>query len=164
MSANGGAGLGLVGNTIADLLGPVNDGFNWEIVRQKYDPNPAGTALSIHFTDESGENNVETVHLGIAEGPELVILNGIDEDWDRIGSIVTYQDFGLRILDPDDPMTPEKARYTHRGVDIHPGEGHSRERVWLVCREVLNVVLQTIVWQREEAAKDAPAAVEGGDD
>lgn len=143
-------GLGIVGQTIKDLLPTVNQGFNWEIIEERYDEEPVGTAMSLHFTDESGEDAVEEVMLGIAEGPEIVVLGGDAQGWDYIGAIVTYQDYGLRILDVDDPMTPDKARYQHGGVTIHPAEGESRERVWLVTSNVLDIMLESLIYEKQE--------------
>jgi hypothetical protein len=141
---------GIVEMTVRDLLPTVNAGFNWEMVTQRYDPDPVGTALTIYFTDESGKEKIEEIHLGIAEGPELVVLDGLDPRWDFIGSIVTKQDIGIRILDPDDDMDPDRARFHHGRVEIHPAEGEGRERVWLVCSQVLDVMLESIIWKRQQ--------------
>ncbi len=93
---------GIVTDTIKDLLPTVNAGFNWDIVRERYDRNPEGTAMSLHFTDDSGEEPVEEVLLGIADGPKLVVLDEYTEEWDYLGAIVMYQKHGIRILDPDE--------------------------------------------------------------
>jgi len=151
--------LGMVGETIRDLLPTVNRGFNWEIIEERYDENPVGTAMSIHFTEESGEEAVEEVYLGIGEGPQIAILPELEPGWDYIGAIVTYQDFGLRILDVNDPMTPDKARYQHAGVTIHPHEDESRERVWLVISNVLDIMLDSLIWEQQQA--EGGAEVEG---
>lgn len=143
-------GLGMVGRAIEDLLPVVNQGFNWNIIKERYDEDPVGTAMSLHLTDESGEDSIEDVFLGIATGPQIVMLSEISDDWDYIGAVVTYQDYGLRILDPDDEMTPDKARYQHAGVTIEPGEGKSRERTWLVVSNVLDILLETVVWQQKQ--------------
>lgn len=140
---------GIVTQTITDLLDTVNAGFNWNIIEERYDENPVGTAMSLHFTDESGEEAVEEVTLGIAEGPKIVVLGQLTDEWDYIGAIVTYQDFGLRMLDPDDPMTPDRARYQHAGVTIHPGEGKSRERTWLVVSNVLDIMLESVIYEAQ---------------
>lgn len=154
--------LGLVGQTIADLLDTVNAGFNWEIIEKRYDENPVGTAMSLHFTDESGSESIEDIYLGIAEGPQIVILPGVDDQWDYLGAIITYQDFGLRMLDPDDEMTPDRARYQHGGVTIEPGEGKSRERTWMVVSNVLDIMLESVIYENskqdaQEYVSDAPA-------
>lgn len=149
--------LGIVGQTIKDLLPLVNQGFNWSIIEERYDEAPVGTAMSVHLTDQSGEEAIEQVMLGIAEGPRIVILEQLQPKWDYIGAIVTYQDYGLRILDVDDPMTPDKARYQHGGVTMHPAEDESRERVWLVTSNVLNIMLETLVWQQQQAGDGAEA-------
>jgi hypothetical protein len=149
--------LGIVGQTMKDLLPRVNAGFNWSIIRERYDESPVGTAMSVHLTDESGEESIEQVMLGIVEGPRIVILDELTPEWEYIGAIVTYQDYGLRILDVDDPMTPDKARYQHGGVSIHPADGESRERVWLVTSNVLDIMLETLVWQQQQAADGVEA-------
>lgn len=141
---------GVVAQTVADLLDTVNEGFNWDVIYERYDSQPVGTSMSLHFTDEAGETVIEQVHLGIAEGPRLVVLDEIGDRWDHLGDIVTYQSFGLRILDPDDPMTAEKARYQHGGVSIHPAGGEIKERVWLVTSKVLDVMLETIIHRKEQ--------------
>lgn len=149
--------FGLVGQTINDLLPTVNRGFNWDIIENRYDENPVGTAMSLHFTDEGGEESVEDIYLGIAQGPQIVTLPGVDDQWEYIGAIVTYQDFGLRILDPDDDMTPDKARYQHGGVTIESPEGQSRERTWLVVSNVLDIMLDSLIYEQQQQAA-------GGDD
>lgn len=148
--------LGLVAQTIRDLLPAVNKGFNWEIIENRYDEDPVGTAMSLHFTDESGENAVEEVVLGIAEGPRIVFLNGLTDEWDYIGAIVTYQNYGIRMLDPDDAMTPKRARYQHGGITIHPSGNESRERVWLVVSNVLDIMLETVIYQQQNGAEADP--------
>lgn len=145
--------LGVVGETIRDLLPLVNEGFNWNIIKERYDEHPEGTAMSIHLTDGSGEDVVEEVVLGITEGPEIVVLDRLTPEWKYIGAIVTYQDYGFRILDVDDDMTPDKARYQHAGVSIHPADGESRERVWLVISNVLDIMLETLIYKRQMAAE-----------
>lgn len=149
---DGQSDIGIVGQTIKDLLPTVNAGFDWDIVRERYDENPVGTSMSLHFTGESGQEPVEEVYLGIAEGPEIVMLDGINDQWDYIGAIVTYQDYGLRMLDPDDPMTPDRARYQHGGVTIRPSQNESRERVWLVVSNVLEIMLESIIYEAQGRA------------
>jgi len=148
MSAQGDA-PGAVEQIVRDLLPEVNEGFNWDLVTERYDSDPVGTAMTIHFTDEEGSDAVESVHLGISEGPEIVMLDELDPRWDYIGAIVTKQGVGLRILRPNDPMTPERARWQYRQVAIHPAEGESRERVWMVCSKVLDVMLETVIWRQQ---------------
>lgn len=151
----GGTNIGVVGQTVADLLPTVNEGFNWDIIKNRYDESPVGTAMSLHFTDETGEQSVEDIYLGISDGPEIVVLEEMDDSWDYIGAIITYQDFGMRLLDPDDPMTPDRARYQHGGVTIQASEGHSRERTWMVISNVLNIMLESLVYNRENKADGA---------
>lgn len=136
---------GIVTDTIKDLLGTVNAGFNWDIVRERYDRNPEGTAMSLHFTDDSGEEPVEEVLLGISDGPELIVLDEYTEEWDYLGAIVMYQKHGIRILDPDDPMNADKARYQEGSVTIQPGEGKSRERTWMAVSKILDIMLESVV-------------------
>lgn len=155
--------LGVVGQTIQDLLPALNQGFNWDLIKRRYDDHPEGTAMSLHFTADDGEEPVEEVYLGIAEGPRIVILDQIDDRWDYIGAVVTYQDFGMRILDPEDPMDPDRARYQHRGVQIHPAEDESRERVWLVVSNVLEVMLETVIHQSKQQAGASPDSASGAD-
>lgn len=143
--------LGLVGTTVKDLLPTVNEGFNWDLLKRRYDSNPAGSAMSLHFTAEDGEESLEDVYLGIAEGPRLVVLPGVTEDWDYLGAIITYQDYGMRMLDPEDSMTPDRARYQHGGVTIQPAEEKSRERLWLVTSKVLDIMLESVVHNNEAA-------------
>jgi len=149
--------IGIVGQTIKDLLPTVNQGFNWDIITEQYDESPVGTAMSVHLTDETGEDAIEQVMLGIADGPRIVILEELTPEWDYIGAIVTYQDYGLRILDVDDPMTPDRARYQHGGVTIHPAEDESRERVWLVTSNVLDIMLESLVWRQQQQENGAEA-------
>jgi hypothetical protein len=149
--------LGLVGQTIKDLLPTVNEGFNWDIIENRYDEDPVGTAMSLHFTDGSGEEALEDIYLGIAQGPQIVILPGVDENWDYIGAVVTYQDFGMRILDPDDEMTPDRARYQHGGVTINSPEEKSRERTWMVISNVLDIMLESLIYNREAAEQGGGA-------
>lgn len=149
--------IGLVGETVRDLLPTVNTGFDWDVIKSRYDNSPEGKAMSLHFTDDSGNNNVEDVHLGIAEGPEVVVLDKLTDEWDYIGAIVTYQDFGLRMLNPDDPMTPNRARFQHGGVSIHEADGESRERVWMVTSNVLDIMLESVIHEAKQRAQ-------GGDD
>lgn len=151
--------IDIVGNAIQELLPTLNEGFNWDMVIEQYDEDPVGMAMGVFFTDQSGQEPVERVFLGVSEGPKIVMLDGLDERWEYIGSIVTYQNYGLRILDPDDDMTPDRARYQYGGVSIHPESGHSRERVWMVISNVLEVMLESIVYQQNQQA----AAREGGD-
>jgi hypothetical protein len=146
--------MGLVGQTIAGLLGTVNEGFDWDVIERRYDEDPVGTAMALHFTDEDGE---DAVLLGIADGPRIVMLDELTDEWEYIGAIVTYQRFGLRILDPIDDMTPDKARYQHRGVTIYPGEEESRERVWLVVSNVLDIMLETVIYKANQQAEEEPA-------
>lgn len=141
--------LGLVGQTISDLLPLVNEGFNWDIIENRYDEDPVGTAMSLHFTDETGQNSVEDVYLGIDSGPEIIILSELTDDWDYIGAVVTYQDFGTRILDPEDDMTPDRARYQHAGVTIRAPEEQSRERTWMVTSNVLDIMLESVIHDQQ---------------
>jgi hypothetical protein len=145
--------IGLVGQTIKDLLPTVNEGFNWEIVKRRYDSDPVGTAMSLYFTEELGKDPEEQVHLGIADGPEIVVLDAVDEEWDHIGSVVTYQDYGMKILDPDHPMDPTTARYQHAGVAIHPTGDESRERVWMVVSNVLEIILESVIHAQKTQAE-----------
>lgn len=142
--------LGLVGMTIRDLLPMVNEGFRWDLITEQYDEDPVGTAMSLHFTDEDGDDAIEEIFLGIAPGPKLVVLPAINEEWDYLGAIVTYQDFGMRMLDPDDDMTPDRARYQHGGITIRAAEGESRERVWMVTSNVLDTMLESLIYQRNQ--------------
>ena len=136
---------GIVTDTIKDLLPTVNAGFNWDIVRKRYDRNPEGTAMSLHFTDDSGDEPVEEVLLGIADDPKLVVLDQYTDDWDYLGAIVMYQKHGIRILDPDDPMNADAARYQHGSVTIRPGEDKSRERTWMAVSKILDIMLESVI-------------------
>lgn len=146
---------GVVGQTIKDLLPVLNEGFNWEIVTGRYDKDPTQTALTIEFTNEGGDKVVEHVTLGVMEGPEITILEEVPEHYKWMGAIVTYQDYGIRILDPNDDMTPDRARYTHRGVQIQPAEGESRERLWLVASSIMESMLESVVWKQQQAAQSS---------
>lgn len=157
---NGEPAIGIVGQTIEDLLPVVNGGFNWDIIEKRYDENPAGTAMSLHFTNEDGNEPIEEIYLGIAEGPRIALLDSLDGSWDYLGAVVTYQDYGLRILDPDDPMTPDRARYQHSGISIHPAQNKSKERTWMVISNVLDIMLESVIYQN----KQGEAAPTGGDD
>lgn len=149
--------IGLVGETVRDLLPTVNSGFDWEIIKKRYDSDPTGKAMSLHFTDKTGENNVEDVHLGIAEGPKIIVLDELTDDWHYLGAIVTYQDYGVRMLNPEDDMTPSRARFQHGGVSIHPAGDESRERVWMVTKNVLDIMLESVIYA-------ANSGNEGGDE
>lgn len=142
-----GNGIGIVGQTIKDLLPTVNEGFNWDVVKNRFDPDPIGKAMSLHFTEESGEQPIEEIYLGIAEGaggePELVVLDGVGDGWDYLGAVITYQDYGLNILDPNSDMDATIARYSHGGVRIEAGEGKSKEQVWMVVSKVLDIMLES---------------------
>jgi len=144
--------IGIVGETIKDLLPIVNSGFNWDIIERLYDDQPVGTAMSLHFTDESGEQSVEDIYLAIEEGPAIAVTPTITDSHDYIGAVIMYQDYGLRILDPDDPMTPDRARYHHRGVTIQAAEGKSRERTWMVISNVLDVMLESVIYRADSVA------------
>jgi hypothetical protein len=135
-----------VGSIVGGLLGEVNAGFNWDVVRERFDPDPVGKSITLHFLNEDGETLAEKVTLGVADGPELVLV-GDDGDprFENVGDVVTYQDYGLRVLDPDDNMTPEAARYQYNGVNIETAEGESRERVWLIASTILNIMLESII-------------------
>lgn len=146
---------GIVTQTIIDLLPTVNAGFNWDIITERYDSDPTGTAMSLHFTDDSGAEPVEEVTLGIKEGPEIAVIEELTDDWNYIGAIVTYQDYGLRILDPDDPMDPDRARYAHGGVTIHPAEDKSKERTWLVVSNVLDIMLESVIYEQQQDGQDS---------
>lgn len=148
--------IGIVGETVRDLLPTVNNGFDWDVIKKRYDSDPTGKAMSIHFTDESGDNSVEDIHLAITEGPEVVLLDELTDEWEYIGAIVTYQDFGVRMLNPEDDMTPTRARFQHGGVSIHPQDGESRERVWLVTKNILEIILESVIHQSN-------SGTEGGD-
>lgn len=143
--------LGIVGQTIKDLLGVVNSGFNWDIIEDRYDEDPENVAMSLHFTNEEGQEPVEEIYLAIDEGPSIVVLDTLNDSFDYLGAVVTYQDFGLRILDPDDDMTPDRARYQHSGITIHPAEGVSKERTWMVISNVLDIMLESVVYQQTQA-------------
>lgn len=140
----------IVGQTIQDLLPVVNAGFNWSLIERLYDDQPVGTAMSLHFTDETGEESVEDLYLAIEDGPSVAVVPNVTEAHDYIGAVVMYQDYGLRMLDPDDPMTPDRARYHHRGVTIQPAEGKSRERTWMVISNVLDVMLESVIYKQEK--------------
>lgn len=142
--------MGFVGETIKELLPAVNNGFDWDFIKDHYDEEPVGTAMSLHFTDEEGEETAEELYLGIAEGPQIIVLDQLTADWDYLGAIVTRQESGARILDPKDPMTPDRARYTHRDVAIQPSEAESRERVWMVVSNVLEAMLESLIYQNDE--------------
>lgn len=150
--------LGIVGQTIKDLLPIVNSGFNWDIIEKRYDENPVGLVMSLHFTTEQGDEPVEEIYLAITEGPEIEVLQQVDSSADYLGAVVTYQDFGLRILDPDDEMTPDRARYQHKGITIHPAEGVSKERTWMVISNVLDIMLESVLYQQGQS----DAAADGG--
>lgn len=145
--------LGVVGGAIAELLGTVNEGFDWDVVTERYDEDPTGMAMGLFFTNEEGDEPVEQVYVGVSSGPEIVLIEELDASWEYIGSVVTYQDYGLRILDPDDEMDPKRARYQYGGVDIHPESGHSRERVWMVTSNVLDAMLESIIWKQKSGEK-----------
>ena len=134
-----------VTDIIEGLLPQVNAGFNWELVKERFDPDPAGKALTMHFLQDDGETLAEAVTIGVTEGPELVLTTEDDERFTKVGDIVTYQDYGLRVLDPDDPMTPQKARYQYNGVNIESIEGESRERVWLIGSTILEIMLDSVI-------------------
>jgi hypothetical protein len=144
--------IDIVGQTIQDLLPVVNAGFNWDIIERLYDDQPVGTAMSLHFTDESGENSIEDLYLAIEEGPSVALVPTVTEEHDYIGAVIMYQDYGLRMLDPDDPMTPDRARYHHRGVTIQAAEGKSRERTWMVISNVLEVMLESVIYKQQQPA------------
>lgn len=141
---------GIVTQTIRDLLPVVNEGFDSAVLVERYDEDPAGTAMSVHFTDKSGENEVEVITLGVTDALELEVLPRLTDEWEYIGAIVMYQDHGLRILDPDSKMTPDRARYQYGGVTIRPSEGNSRERTWLVVSNVLDIILESVVYKRKQ--------------
>lgn len=142
--------IGIVGKTITDILPVVNEGFNWELVKERFDPDPVGKAMSLHFTEDDGKEPIEEIYLGIAQGeggePRLVVLDSLGPNWEYLGSVVTYQDYGLKILDPDNPMTADEARYAHGGVKIQAGEGQSREKTWMVVSKVLDIMLKSHVY------------------
>jgi hypothetical protein len=149
--------LGVVGETMKDLLPLVNQGFNWQIIKERYDESPVGTAMAVHLSTDHEDLPDEQVILGIAEGPRIVILERLQPKWEYIGAIGTYQEYGNRILDVNDPMTPDRARYQYDAVTIRPAEGESRERVWLVTSNVLDIMLESLVWQQEQAADGVEA-------
>lgn len=153
---------GIVAGAIADMLPTVNEGFNTDLLTERYDENPERTAMSVHFTDESGDDELEKVALGVNDDLELEMLERIPESYRYIGAVVTYQAYGLDILDPDHPMTPDRARYQHEGVKILPAEGESRERTWLVISNVLDIILASAIHKQEtDAEAGARAAREG---
>lgn len=147
--------IGIVGQTVKDILPMVNEGFNWEVVKNRFDPDPVGKAMSLHFTDEQGKEPVEKIHLGIAQGedgePELVFLENVGPEWGYLGVVTTYQDFGIKILDPNNPMDAERARYQHRGIKVSTPEGTSTERTWMVVSKVLDIMLESHVHKQAEA-------------
>lgn len=148
---------GIVTATIEDLLPTVNAGFNWDIIREKYDSHPEGTAMSLHFTNDQGSEPVEEIVLGIADGPKIEVLDKLTDEWDYLGGIVMFQESGLRILDPEDEMTPDRARYQYRDVTIHPANGKSKERTWLVVSNVLDIMLESLVYQNDGGDVDVEA-------
>jgi hypothetical protein len=141
---------GVVEQTIKDLLPVLNAGFDWERVKQFYDKHPEGTAITLQFKDKGGENTIEEITMVVNDGPEIAITDAVPEDYNWLGVIATYQDYGLKILDPEHPMGPDEARYTHRGVTIHPAEEESRERLWLVGSGVLESMLESVIWKQEQ--------------
>lgn len=147
----------LVTDTIRGLLPVINSGFDTTELTERYDANPERTAMSIHFTDADGERAIERIVLGLDDDLEVTILDGIPDGWRNIGAIVTYQDYGLRILDPDDDMTPQRARYQHAGVRIEPADGEHRERVWLVISSMLEVILESIIYKQQLDDDDVEA-------
>lgn len=140
--------MGMVERTIRDLLPTLNAGLNWEEILERYDANPSHTVMAIQFADKEGAEVKEQVLLGIKPGPEITVFDEVPEDYTFLGAIETYQDYGIRILDPDDDMTPATARYTMNGVTIRPVEGESKERLWLVGSNVLESMLQSIIWKQ----------------
>lgn len=144
-----------VTDIIEALLPKVNAGFNWDVVQDRFDPDPTGKSLTMHFLAEDGETLAEAITLGVHDknaddstsdiDPELIITTEDDDRFEKVGDIVTFQDYGLRVLDPDDPMTPQKARYQYNGVNIESIEGESRERVWLIGSTILEIMLDSII-------------------
>jgi hypothetical protein len=146
---------GVVEQTIKELLPTLNAGFEWERVKQFYDKHPEHTAITLQFKNKSGEKTVEEITLVVDDGPEIAITNTVPEEYKWLGVIATYQDYGLKILDPEHPMGPDEARYTHRGVTIHPAEDESRERLWLVGSGVLESMLESVIWKQEQEQEQA---------
>lgn len=159
--------IGLVGGMIQDLLPMVNRGFDWEIIKQRYDNSPEGTAMSLHLTDEQGQEPMEEIYLGLGEGPRIVILDELTDEWDYIGAVTMYQDAGAKILDPDNDLTPDMARYRDGEVRIDTPAEKSDERVWLVISNVLEIMLESFIHgdgDSESLAEAAGADTVGGDD
>jgi len=159
--------IGLVGGMVQDLLPMVNRGFDWDIIKQRYDNAPEGTAMSLHLTDEEGQEPMEEIYLGLADGPQIVILDRLTEEWDYIGAVTMYQDAGARILDPDNDLTPDMARYRDGEVRIDTPPEKSDERVWLVISNVLEIMLESFI--HGDGLSDVEADVAdtthaGGDD
>ena len=159
--------LGFVGTTIQDLLPRVNEGFNWGLIKERYDNHPEGTAMSLHLTGDRGQEPIEEIYMGLAEGPRIVILDQLTDDWDYIGAVTMYQDSGAAILNPDNELTPDMARYRDGTVDIATPEGKSSERVWMVVSNVLDIMLNSLIHNGgivdgEETGSEP--AKSGGDD
>lgn len=159
---------GPVTDMIVDLLPTVNEGFNWDVITERFDKDPVGTAMSLHFTTETGDEPEEELLLAITDGPEIEVVEEVTDAHDYIGALVMYQHIGLRILDADDRMDPVRARYQANAVTIHPGEGKSRERTWLVVSNVLQIILNTVIHTQDnssaQGARTSSARAEGGRD
>ena len=144
------------------MLPAANEGFNTDLLTERYDENPERTAMSVHFTDGPGGDELEKVALGVNDDLELEMLGTIPETYQYIGAVVTYQDYGMQILDPDHPMTPDRARYQHGGVKILPAEGESRERTWLVISNVMDIILESAIYQQNSADDTGARAAREG--
>lgn len=132
----------LVAQTVKGLLPRVNQRLDWEYIRRKFDPEPEGTALSFHFSDDSGEGYVEELTLAVNSEPRIVMLDEADDSWEYLGAIATFHETGLRCLNPDDELTVERAYYQHGDIDIHPVEGQSRGALWLIGKSIFEIVLE----------------------
>lgn len=152
MTASVRTDAGIVGEIIQNILPKVNEYLDWEYIREHYDEDPTGVAMAVSFVEsEDDDEPAETLLFGIAEGPEVILLNQLTPEWEYLGTVMTFQEYGVKIFTPDDEMTPHKARYQYGGVDIYPAEGHSRTRLWYVGSEVLTMVMNTLEYEANNA-------------
>lgn len=125
--------LGIVGSLVNELLPMVS--VDWDEIKARSDPQPEGKALSIVLLTNSGDP-IEEFTLAVDDKPSIVLVDSADEEWDRKGHLVAYQETALRILDPEDEMTPQRARYQYANIKVFPKNDSSRELIWIIAQKI----------------------------
>lgn len=133
-----GTSLGPVGSIIETLLPHVNRSIDKERFQDQQNK-----ALRFTLLDKSG-NPVERFPLAVEnDSISLTMVDHTNSELEWYGDVVLQQESGLKLLDPEDSMSPDRARYQYKQLTVFPKENNSRKIAWLFCSALLDSLSTT---------------------